>query len=201
MMKLLARLVGGAVAPIVDRLAAVGASLARKLALLLVTTLCFLVALVALTIAFDLWVASLAGPIVGALAVAGVYLAIGATTAILALRPTVAKRVEAGERSAASTAADQRGAQIDRFIAPLLNTLRNLGLRREQMAVLAGASVAKQLRPVALVGLAIVAGFVFGRLWKGWTALLSTDLFATLLGLFAGARERMGSTTSQDQPT
>ena len=201
MMNLLARLIGGAVAPLVDRLAALGASLARKLALFLVAAVCFVIVLVALTIAFDLWIAKLAGPIVGALAVAGVYLVVGVAAALLAIRPAAPKRVEAAKQTAAHAAADQRGAQIDRFIAPLLNTLRGLGLRREQLAVLAGASVAKQLRPVPLVGLAILAGFLFGRLWKGWAALLSTDLVATLLGLFAAARERMGSTQSQDQPT
>ena len=120
---------------------------------------------------------------------------------MLAIRPTAPKAADAAQQAAQSAAAAQRGAQVDRFIAPLLNTLRSLGLRREQLAVVAGAAVAKQLRPVPLVGLAIVAGFLFGRLWKGWAALLSTDLVATLLSLFAATRERMGGTRSQDQPT
>ena len=44
------------------------------------------VVIIALTIAFDLWVASKAGPIVGALAVAGLYLVVGAGAVGLALR-------------------------------------------------------------------------------------------------------------------
>ena len=89
------------------------------------------------------------------------------------------------------TAQNERSTKIDQFIAPLLNVLQNLGLRREQLAVLAGASVAKQLRPVPLVGLAIIAGFLLGRVWKGWGAFLSTDLIATILGFIRTTGARM----------
>ena len=191
MFNLLARLVGGAVQPLIDRLSAAGASLVRRLALFLVAAVCFLVAVVALTIALDLWIAELAGPIVGALVVAGVYLLNGITAALLALRGNAAPAsVETHAASDAKVSSDHaeathaRQAQIDQFIAPLLSMLQRLGLRREQLAVLAGASVAKQLSPVPLVGVAIIAGFVFGRMWKGWDALRSLDVVTALLGMF-----------------
>ena len=191
---LFARLVGGAVAPLFERASLFGATLAKKLALFFIAAICFTVVLIALTSAFDLWIASLAGPIVGALAVAGLYFGIGLTAALLAMRSgrTAQKSAEA---PATADEAEQgsRGAQIDRFTAPLLNILQNLGLRREQLAVLAGASVAKQLRPIPLVGLAIVAGFLLGRIWKGWGSFLSTDLVTTILGLVSMLRDRIRS--------
>ncbi len=191
---LFARLIGGAVAPIIERLSQFGATLAKKLALFFVAGVCFAIVLLALTIAFDLWIASLAGSIVGALAVAGVYLVIGTTSVLVALRSGAAPEAVAEERATEgdeAAAHSSRGAQIDHFTAPLLNILQNLGLRREQLAVLAGASVAKQLRPIPLVGLAIVAGFLFGRIWKGWGSLMSTDLVTTFLGLVNMLRQRV----------
>ena len=180
----LARLVGGAVSPLVDRAAAFGASLLRKLALFLVAAVCMVVVIIALTIAFDLWIASLAGPIVGALAVAGLYLLIAIAAAVLAMRdgskPAQAPAPTA-EEAARSDEANAKDEKVDQFTAPILAMLASLGLRREQIAVLAGASLAKRLGPVPLVGIAIVAGFLVGRLWQGWDALLSSDLIESLL--------------------
>ena len=181
MLGFFARLASGAVSPLAERLSAFGASLARKLALLAVAAVCFLVALVALTVAFDLWITSLAGAIAGALAVAGVYAAVGILAAVAATRG--GKRAPAEPKVAPAPADAARDEQVDRFTAPLLRVLANLGLRREHLAVVAGAALAKRLKPLPLVGLAILAGFLVGRLWSGWDALASNDLVATVLGL------------------
>ncbi len=184
MFDLLARLAGGAVQPLIDRLSAAGASLARRVALLLVAGICFVVVLIALTAALDLWVAELAGPIAGVLAVAGVYLVVGLTAGITGLRGGAKPAPSTKAQPAEAETTRARQIQIDQFIAPLLGMLQRLGLRREQLAVLAGASVAKQLKPVPLVGLAIIAGFVIGRMWKGWDGLFSLDVVTALLGMF-----------------
>ena len=200
MFSILARLVGGAVSPAIERMSAAGANLARKVALFLVAAICFVVVAIALTVAFDLWIASLAGAIVGALAVAGLYLALGAIAVVLALQSGATRRRDTAAAAAAAAAPEpgrNRSAQVDRFIAPLLKTLQALGLRREQIAVLAGASVAKQIGPIPLVGLAIVAGFLIGRLWKGWRGMMSTDLVATILSLVGASRA--GQAEPQDQ--
>ena len=76
MLGFIARLVGGALDPLIDQVSTASARLLRKLALFLVAGVCLVVVLIALTIAFDLWVASKLGAIAGALAVAGVYLAV-----------------------------------------------------------------------------------------------------------------------------
>ena len=181
----LARLIGGAVSPLVDQAAAFGASLLRKLALFLVAAACTVVVIIALTIAFDLWIATLAGPIVGALAVAGLYLVITIAAVVLALRggakPVEATGQAAAEEAARDDEASAKDEKVDQFTAPILAMLASLGLRREQIAVLAGASLAKKLGPVPLVGIAIVVGFLVGRLWQGWDALLSNEMLASLL--------------------
>ncbi len=102
----------------------------------------------------------------------------------------------AGPQQEAASAA--RAEQIDRFTAPLLGVLASLGLRREQLAVVAGAAMAKQLKPLPLVGLAILAGFLVGRLWKGLGALASNDLLATVLGL-VGVSQAAKADAREDQ--
>lgn len=200
MIGFVARLIGGAVSPLVDQVTAFGASLLRKLALFVVAALCMVVVVVALTIAFDLWIASLAGAIAGALAVAGVYLLVAITAAVLALRGSGKAQESAagvGEPApAAATAAKDE--KVDQFTAPILAMLASLGLRREQIAVLAGASLAKRLGPVPLVGIAIVAGFIVGRLWQGWDALVSNELVDSVLDFVVPGR-RGSETEPQDR--
>ena len=190
MIGFVARLIGGAVSPLVDQVTAFGASLLGKLALFVVAALCMVVVVVALTIAFDLWIASLAGAIVGALAVAGVYLLVAIAAVVLALRGSgkaqeSAAGVEEPAPAAATAAKDEK---VDQFTAPILAMLASLGLRREQIAVLAGASLAKRLGPVPLVGIAIVAGFLVGRLWQGWDSLVSNELVDSVLDFVVPGR-------------
>ena len=64
------------------------------------------------------------------------------------------------------------------------------------MAVLAGTSVAKQIGPIPLVGLAIVAGFLIGRMWRG---LISADLIATVLALFGASQEAKDDANPQEE--
>ncbi len=200
MIGFVARLIGGAVSPLIDQVTAFGASLLRKLALFVVAALCMVVVIVALTIAFDLWIASLAGAIVGALAVAGVYLLVAIAAVVLALRGS-GKSEQAGagaEEPAPAAATAAKDEKVDQFTAPLLAMLASLGLRREQIAVLAGASLAKRLGPVPLVGIAIVAGFLVGRLWQGWDSLVSSDLVDSVLDLVVPGR-RGSETEPQDR--
>ncbi len=190
MFSLLTGLLGGAVAPLIERLSTASANLFRKVVLFLVAGLCLLVVLLALTIAFGLWITSLAGAVVGCLAVAGLYLLVAALAIALALGGGAKARVERAE--APDPRRDEErafDAQIDQFSAPLLRMLQQLGLKRELIAVLAGTSVAKRLGPLPLVGLAIVAGFLIGRMWKNWRGLLTSEAVMTLvgaLGMFGG---------------
>ena len=194
MLGLAARLIGGMITPLIDKVSASSARLLRKLALFVVAGLALVVVGIALTMAFELWVASRAGHIAGALAVAGLYFTIAIIAVALALWGGKSKTQSAEARDSrpgttkpgagrSEGAADRSGldSQVDAFAAPLLNILAGLGLRREQLAVLAGTSLAKQIGPVPLVALAIVAGFLIGRMAKGWKSLVPTDLVSSLL--------------------
>ena len=191
MLGLITGFLSDATAPLVASASDFAARLVRKIVLFLVAALCALVVLIALTVAFDDWIASLAGPIVGALAVAGLYLAIAVLCVVLALqggpKPAETGSAKAGAKATGAGSARAEGAaghpetdaRIDQFTAPIIDMLQRFGLRREQWAVLAGASVAKRLGPLPLVGCAIVVGFLVGRLWKSWRAVLETALAAT----------------------
>ena len=181
MLGFVSRLVGGAVSPLLDQVTTFGAGLLRKLALFLVAAICMAVVAIALTLAFAFWISSLSNPIVGALAVAALYLAIAIGAVGLALRKRPGTRETAEPEAAQETAADND--RVDQFTAPLLSILASLGLRREQLAVLAGATLAKRLRPISLVGVAIVAGFLVGRLWQGWEALFPNELVGAVADL------------------
>lgn len=190
MIGLLTRLLAGALTPLTHQLSDVMARLLRKLALFFVAAVCLLVTVIALTVAFDLWIAAHFGAIAGALAVAALYLSIAGVAVVFATRkPTATQETNAGESTAQAQARAARGEQIDDFTAPVLAWLQKLGLRREQAAVLAGASIAKQLGPLPLVGLAIVAGFLIGRMAGGWRNLVPRGLLDDLLasGLFGDA--------------
>ena len=190
MLGLIARLVGGALDPLIDQVSTASARLLRKLALFLVAGVCLVVVLIALTIAFDLWVASRLGAIAGALAVSALYLAVAIAAVLLALRKEKPRAAAAAATQAETTneaSCEGRSEAVDAFAAPLMAMLASLGLRREQIAVLAGSSLAKQLGPLPLVGLALVGGFLVGRMWKSWRALLSVDAIASLLGLFGAS--------------
>ena len=190
MFGLLSGLLDGAVTPLIERVSAASANLLRKVAL--VAGLCLLVVLVALTIAFGLWITSLAGGVVGCLAVAGVYLLVAVLAVALALGGGGKARVAPSEEPEREREERAFDAQVDQFSAPLLRMLQQFGLKRELLAVLAGTSVAKRLGPLPLVGLAIVAGFLVGRMWRSWRGLFTSDAITTLasvLGLFRDATE------------
>lgn len=191
MIGFLARLLGGALDPLIDKVSTASARLLRKLALFFVAAVCIVVVIIALTVAFALWVASKAGAIAGVLAVAGVYLVVALVAVFFALRKeraaVAADPATAAQAAESEAAARGRGEQIDAFAAPLMDLLAGLGLKREQLAVLAGSSLAKQLGPLPLVGLALLGGFLVGRMWKSWRGLLSTDAVASLLGMFGMA--------------
>ncbi len=182
MFGLLSGLLGDAVTPLVERLSAASANLFRKVALFLLAALCLLVVLVALTIAFGLWITSLAGGIVGCLAVAGLYLLVAALAVALALTGGAKARVAPLAEPETRQGERAFDAQVDQFSAPLLRMLQQFGLKRELIAVLAGTSVAKRLGPLPLVGLAIVAGFLVGRMWKSWRGLFTSDAVMALIG-------------------
>lgn len=209
MFGLLTRLLSGATALLIDQISDISARLLKKLALFFVAAICLVVVLIALTVAFDLWVASRAGPIAGALAVAGLYLAVALIALFFALYDRRGRNAKASAEQSApassatsSTRGPEHDARVDEFTAPLLDMLARLGLRREQLAVLAGATVAKRVGPIPMVGLAILGGFLVGRLMTSWRSLMSVDLVTALLSaldLAANARPAPETDVEEDK--
>ena len=182
MFGLVSGLISGAIEPIIDQLSETAARLARKVALLLFASLCLVFVWIALTLAAFFWLSQKFSPVVGALSIAGGYAVLAGVAVALALRKP--KRIQPSsvspEDARTEAARDERSAQIDDATAPLMAFLARFGLRREQLAVLAGASVAKRIGPLPLVALAIVGGFLLGRMWKGWRAL--PEILTGLMG-------------------
>lgn len=182
-MGLLTGLLHDALAPLLDEITKVVSRLVRTIVLYLLAGLCAFAALIALTVALDIWIASLIGPLRAALSMAGLY-------ALVAIVCVAAARVGGRSRSSlrgSKTAAGspvsvtsppspagggedaahpQTAAAIDMAIAPLLDILERKGLKRERIAVLTGALLAKRAGPLPLTGAAAVTGFAVGRFWK-----------------------------------
>ncbi|WP_020173993.1 phage holin family protein [Methyloferula stellata] len=156
-----------------------GARLLMKAALFLVALIALLVAAIFLTAAFFIWIDQLAGPLIAALAVAGLYLVIAVGALLFAIyggneKPrdvskeakTDGVKSQRQENASPENARDEedRAAVIAEAIVPYVEILRALGWKREEMALLAGAELAKTLPPLTLVGFAIVCGFLIGRM-------------------------------------
>lgn len=174
-------------APLQDRATKIMTRLAKKAVLFFAAAICFFAALIALTIAFDLWISTLAGPIVAALAVAALYILAGTLAVVFALRDEPqAARAAPAQVSDAPIVSDE----IRRAGAPLLDLIKRSRGNPEQMALIAAAFAAEKTGPVTLTGCALAAGFVIGRFWKSSRQVLESGaaafpVLAALLEQFA----------------
>ncbi|MDR3463068.1 MAG: hypothetical protein P4L76_12215 [Beijerinckiaceae bacterium] len=187
-----------ALAPLTDRMAKAGTRLAVKAALLSAAALFFAIALIALIVAFYIWIAALAGPILAALAVAAVHLLAGTLVLVLALRDrreTVAPDAVAPEE--ASPAAEVRE-EVGQAVDPLLDLWRRSGGNPEQMAVLTATLLAKRAGPLSLVGTSLALGFVVGRFGTRLRALVDNrgtilETSAVVLPVLASLFEKIST--------
>ena len=156
--RLITGMLSDTLTPLMDRAAKAGTRLFIKVALLSAAALFFVITLIALIVAFYLWIASLAGPILAALAVAVVHLLAGTLVLVLALR-------EGPEPAVPEQAppAPETSEAIGQAPDPLLDLWRRSGGNPEQMAVLTATLLAKKAGPLSLVGTSAALGFVIGR--------------------------------------
>jgi hypothetical protein len=83
-----------------------------------------------------------------------------------------AEKAEAPEQvksRAGDPAAQKLGLALDQAASPLLDLLREQGMERERLALAAGVTLAKELRPWMVVGLALAVGLVMGH-FAQWRA-------------------------------
>lgn len=182
-------IVTGALAPV----EAVGARFIQIIGIAGIAVLCVLATLIFLSVALDLWLAQIFGPVIAALGTAGLYL-LAALLCLLLLQMQGRKRrpknpgkdgegrnaagrdagrdkTKAVPEPAAAIAADAEpsprlAANLDETLAPFLAILQQSGLKREEVALRLASATAKELGPLALLGLAVAAGFICQRSLK-----------------------------------
>jgi hypothetical protein len=167
---LIKRLIHEATAPVEK----MSARLFKKAVLFFAVLSCLFISSIFLTIALFIFVQTLAGTTIAALATGSLYLGAAAICIMVASR-------ESSRHTTSAPAASNRAAEtpgdsppqnlafannIDEVVAPVLDILRDAGFERERLALAAGTEIAKQLHPFSLVAFAIVAGFVLGRILK-----------------------------------
>jgi hypothetical protein len=168
---LINRLISEATAPTEK----MSARLFKKAVLFFVAMSCLFVSSIFLTIALFVFVQTLAGTAIAAVSAGGVYLGIALICIIVAVRQTSSQAAPAAAESGPMMETGRNpppqklafSSNIDETVAPILDILRDAGLERERLALAAGTEIAKQLHPFSLVALAIVAGFILGRILKG----------------------------------
>lgn len=69
----------------------------------------------------------------------------------------------AGTRESTEVRESGTGPALDRLATPMMELLHEQGMERERLALAAGLTVAKELRPWMLVGLMVAVGVVMGH--------------------------------------
>lgn len=157
----------------------VGAEIVRKGVPLLASMICLVVSAVFLTIALANFLYRMTGAETEAAIIGGVYLFAAILASVIARRgrkmpetgaeaPSPPARKLSGQKLSGQPPTQPRSApdfseQIDRVIAPALNTLGDAGLARERAILEAVSAAAKELKPAAGVVFAIITGVLIGR--------------------------------------
>jgi Putative Actinobacterial Holin-X, holin superfamily III len=167
---LISRLISDATAPVEQ----MSARLFKKAVLFLVAIGCLFVCSIFLTIALFIFVQPLVGTVIAALGTGSLYLGVAGICFVIASRDrgdqaTPAAAVSDPKTEMKGNSSTQKlafASNDDEAIAPILDFLREAGLKRERLALEAGMEIAKRLHPFSLVALAVAAGFVLGRSLK-----------------------------------
>jgi hypothetical protein len=143
---------------------AMGRRLATSAALLGVALIFLLACFAFLSVALYLWVAEVTEPALAALSVAGLHLAIAGwkgRAAKPSKKPVPPTSIP--EDTVAAVSRAELADSIDQTMAPLIAILHEADMKPEEAALRLGTTLAKQVGPMALVALALAAGFMFGR--------------------------------------
>lgn len=147
---------------------AMGRRLAASVVLLVVAFIFVLASLGFLSVALYLWVAQLTQPAIAALAVAGLHITVaGVCFLAFWLKGRARPKNTAASNSVSEAPVDAGRAQfadnIDATVAPLIAVLHEADMKPEETALRLGVALTKQVGPLALVALALGAGFILAR--------------------------------------
>jgi hypothetical protein len=173
MNELISRLISDVTAPVEQ----MSARLFKKAVLFLVAIGCLFVCSIFLTIALFIFVQPWVGTAMAALGTGSLYLGVAGICIAVASRDKAEQAAPAAAECDAMTGTKGTSTQKlafasnnDEAVAPILDFLRDAGLQRERLALEAGMEISKRLHPFSLAALAIVAGFILGRILKQRTS-------------------------------
>jgi hypothetical protein len=160
----LERLILEAAAPIKRAIARI----VQSAVLLTIAGICLIIMWGFLTAALFIFLEDRFGGTIAALVVAGVYL-LFAIVCFVALKIMQRSAAKAEQRQATFAAAtsDVVSEEMQRAAEPWMQILETAGLYRERAALLVGGDALRKMNPMQLVGMAILGGFVFGRVITG----------------------------------
>ena len=158
------RLIREATAPIKRAIARTG----QSAVLLTLAGTCLIIMWGFLTAALFIFLEDRYGGTIAALAVAGVYLffAIVCVLVLKILQHSAAK-AERQQATFAAATSEVVSEEVQRAAEPWMQILETAGLYRERAALIVSGEALQKMKPMQLVGIAVLGGFVFGRLVTG----------------------------------
>ena len=158
------RLIREATAPIKRAIARI----VQSAILLTIAGICLIIMWGFLTAALFIFLEDRFGGTIAALAVAGVYLLFAMIcVVVLKIMQRSAAKAERQQPTFATATSDVVSEEVQRAAEPWMEILETAGLYRERAALLVSGDALRKMKPMQLVGMAVLGGFVFGRVITG----------------------------------
>ena len=136
--------------------------------LLTIAGLCLIIMWGFLTASLFIFLEDRYGGTIAALVVAGVYLLFAITCFIvMKILQRSAAKAEHEQPTFAAATRDVVSDEVQRAAEPWMEILETAGLYRERAALLMSGEALRKMKPMQLVGMAVLGGFVFGRVITG----------------------------------
>jgi hypothetical protein len=160
----LERLIREAVAPIKRAIARA----VQSAALLTIAGICLIIMWGFLTAALFIFIEDRYGGTIAALAVAGFYLLLAIICfVVLKMLQRSAAKAERQQPTLADATGEVVSEEVQRAAEPWMEILETAGLYRERAALIVSGGALRKLKPMQLVGMPVLGGFVFGRVLTG----------------------------------
>ena len=160
----LERLIREATAPIKRAIARI----IQSAVLLTIAGICLIIMWGFLTAALFIFLEDRYGGTIAALVLAGLYLLFAIICfGVLKIVQRSAAKAEQRQATFATATSDVVSEEVQRAAEPWMEILETAGLYRERAALLMSGEALHKMKPMQLVGMAVLGGFVFGRVITG----------------------------------
>jgi hypothetical protein len=144
------------------------ARIVQSAALLTIAGICLIIMWGFLTAALFIFLEDRFGGTIAALAVAGVYLLFAIICfVVLKILQRSAAKAEQHQPTLTTATSDVVSEEVQRAAEPWMEILETAGLYRERAALIVSGDALRKMKPMQLVGMAVLGGFVFGRVITG----------------------------------